>query len=484
MALRAGSAVGFYGADGAALALLAPQLDMLLAAGGGARIWPDPASGRTAWGTTSRPAGHEIWFSSTSAQAISQSAWDANLALLARLTRNAHAQPLSLSAWFDDIRLGIARHFAGAQACVLLAATAAQARLFARAIAMRLLRRRLVEIASTPAESAHFEAGGGADIITLSIDLRHPDGEPRERADIDAEALALGEAALESGAALLLHLLDTSKTGLSGISRGAARAIERAAPGRALTLVDACEGRAYRNEIRGDLEHGRMVLVSGSHFSGGPAFCAALLLPAEMAAELAADNIAPGAAPAGARFDLPPALRGLFASSAAPPANIGLGLRWAAALCELDAYFRIDPDLRRAVLETFSRKARAMAARRVFLTVEAAVPGAGDDPLRESIVTLILNAPAGPRAALDYAGALRAALARPCPGLAGDAICHIGHPILTGERAALSVSASAPMASAVARRMEGGLAFERAMAPVLRDLDTLFCKWEALAGNG
>ena len=82
----------------------------------------------------------------------------------------------------------------------------------------------------------------------------------------------------------------------------------------------------------------------------------------------------------------------------------------------------------------------------------------------------------------DYAGALHEALARPCKGLEGDALCHIGHPIAIGERVALPLSASAPMVREIARRMDMGLGFDRAMTPVLRDLGTLLRKWEALAG--
>ena len=156
--------------------------------------------------------------------------------------------------------------------------------------------------------------------------------------------------------------------------------------------------------------------------------------------------------------------------------------RWTAALAEHARYRAVDPDLRRRVLETFSRKARAMAARFPFLSVDAPAPGAEDDPPRQSIVALICLAPPGAGSAMQQAAALREALARPLAGFPGDAICHVGHPVPVGRRAALPVSASAPLVSSVARRLEAGVSFERAMAPPLRDLATLLRKWEAIAG--
>ena len=341
--------------------------------------------------------------------------------------------------------------------------------------------RPIIEIATTPAECAHFVACDRADFTTLVIELRTAIGEPRDQIDIDNDALQLSEATLESGHAAFLHLLDTSKTGLCGVSRGAARALDRAAPGRTLALVDASEGRTYASEVRRDLGQGMMVLVSGSQFVGGPPFSAALLLPPVIVAFLEALGPDKTIDLPIARFDAPRPMRRLM-SNAAPMANPGLGLRWAAALHVYEDYLRIDETLRRDILETFSSKARAIAARHGFLNVEALLLDHADDPLRESIVTLLPLTPCGPRQAMQYSHALREALARPCPGLAGDAVCHIGHPIPVGARSALPLSASAPMVRDVVRRMDMGLNFDRAMTPVLRDLATLFRKWEALAG--
>ena len=65
----------------------------------------------------------------------------------------------------------------------------------------------------------------------------------------------------------------------------------------------------------------------------------------------------------------------------------------------------------------------------------------------------------------------------------GDAVCHLGAPNRLGDQiAALPISASAPMVSEVADRIAKGVSFERAFAPIQRDIDTLFAKMGRIMG--
>ena len=73
-------------------------------------------------------------------------------------------------------------------------------------------------------------------------------------------------------------------------------------------------------------------------------------------------------------------------------------------------------------------------------------------------------------------------MALPRPEIAGDAISHLGAPVATGGGAVLPLAASAPMVTEIHARMNRGISFDRATAPVWRDLETLFGKWEALFG--
>jgi hypothetical protein len=322
------------------------------------------------------------------------------------------------------------------------------------------------------------DAALGGDVEVVPIALRHADGRRRPGAEVDNEVLARAAALARP---LLLHVLDTSKTGLSGPSPAVARMIRDAAPDQVLVAVDACQLRCTADEIKAYLGDGFMVLLTGSKFLGGAPFCGGLLLPPAIADALAEAPAAPaGLAAYSASFDLPLRLRGWFAHGFGALANIGLGLRWTTALAELDRYESIGEALRCRILANFVEQVRARAGAIAGLDCEP--PGSAIDPNRGSIVTLAVEGPEHGAAAMRAAAALHARLREPCPDLLGDANCHIGQPVAVGEKAALRVCASAPLVSGIAERLASGLSFETAFAPVTRDLDTLFRKWAAIAG--
>src|SRR5579863_10577734 len=77
------------------------HLRLLLASGGDERLWLDPVSRRNRYGAPAAPATDELWFSSSTACAISPRGWAAAGAALERLTG---PEPLTIDAWFDDLR--------------------------------------------------------------------------------------------------------------------------------------------------------------------------------------------------------------------------------------------------------------------------------------------------------------------------------------------------------------------------------------------
>src|ERR1700679_1585 len=77
------------------------RLRLLLASGGDDRIWLDPITRRNRYGVPATPAPDELWFSSSTASAVSPRGWIAAGEALERVTGPA-AQPID--AWFDDLR--------------------------------------------------------------------------------------------------------------------------------------------------------------------------------------------------------------------------------------------------------------------------------------------------------------------------------------------------------------------------------------------
>ena len=95
-----------------------------------------------------------------------------------------------------------------------------------------------------------------------------------------------------------------------------------------------------------------MVLITGSKFAGGPPLSGALLLPEVIATGLRSAPLPPeGLADYSARLDWPEPLQATFARDLTTTANLGLGLRWSAALAELKRFAAVDPRLQQRFLD-------------------------------------------------------------------------------------------------------------------------------------
>jgi selenocysteine lyase/cysteine desulfurase len=225
-----------------------------------------------------------------------------------------------------------------------------------------------------------------------------------------------------------------------------------------LVVVDACQLRCGAADIRADLERGFAVMITGSKFAGGPAFCGALLLPATLAERLAqAEAAGPALAPYSAALDWPAALRRPFAAGLSHAANLGLGLRWSAALAEIEAFEAIPPKWRAAMLDDFDRTVRAhIDADRGLALADRSASGAA-----QGLIAIVHTDGADPRAIYE-------ALQR---GEGGARRCHLGQPVAIGASPALRVCASMPMITGAA---------EQGFAGVEADLDEVFRSWARL----
>ncbi|MFI4974545.1 MAG: pyridoxal phosphate-dependent class III aminotransferase [Caulobacterales bacterium] len=474
------------------------QLRLLMTSGGDQRLWPDPVTRRNRYGAPAYPAPDEVWFSSSTASAVTPRGWRAAGAALERLVTPDRETQIQLGAWFDGIRSRLLDLY-GAPGCeVVLSASGTEAEFVALSAALALAGGPVVNIVIAPAETGsgvpaaaagkHFlgrsSLGGGvvagerlaawegARIAIENIEIRDPRGRPRDPVEVDAEAVLRVERAVADRQFPLLHVLGASKTGRSGVSRGIARVIGRAHGDKALVVVDACQLRCSSRDIRDDLAAGLAVMITGSKFAGGPAFCGALLLPPGLV-----ERLAHGPAPAqalgdySARFDWPARLRGSLGRDLEHPANLGLGLRWTAALAEIEAFEAVDARGRDEIVAAFdeavmARIAQAPWLRRLDADEADASPG----------LTAIMET-GGPGARAVYE-----ALREPVEG--GDArldrVCHLGQPAPVGDGHALRICASMPLVTAVAERRDAGASLDDAMAPVIADLDLVFDKWRAI----
>ena len=484
------------------------RLRLLLASGGDERIWPDPLTGRSRYATTLPPAPDETWFSSSTASTISERGYHTALAALHALLGRDVRTSLQVQDWLCGVRSELLGLYARRGAEAVLAASGTDAELIALAIAERLMARPVTNIVVAPNETGsgvpkaaggrHFLAtsclggpvpvgqrlGGwqAADIEVECVDIRTPEGEPRNAAAVDLDVAIHAERALARGRGVLLHVLDTSKTGLAGPSRRTAARIAALAPERVTVLVDACQLRCPAHRLRADIDHGFMVLITGSKFAGGPPLSGALLLPEAIATRLRSAPLPPeGLADYSARLDWSERLQTTFARDMTTTANLGVGLRWTAALAELRQLVTVDRRLQEKFLDKFEREVRLRAGMtpRVAL-LEDRAGGIVPNP---SIVPLVLTRADGgfmscAEVAKVQADLRRAIATSPIEGAAPRLrrIFHVGQPVQLGPRAVLRVCASAPQVNAVAKQIAQGAAFEDAFAPISADLHGLFAK--------
>ncbi len=474
---------------------------------GDERLDRDRATGQNAYGIPSVPAPDEVWFSSSTATGIGPRGWQALQDIEATLGQGGRWGQAGFNALCGSIRSRIQARMGIEGSATILSSSGTDAELLMLAVTERGTGTPITNIVMAPGEcgsdvmvacdgrhsrartclGAMIEKGTrltgweAADIRTETVDIRTPKGAARSRDDLDTEITALTRMALSEGRTVLLHVLDTSRTGLQVSTRGTAQRLMQAAPGQVHGVVDACQLRCDAAQVRIDLKNGFAVIVSGSNFAGGPPFSAAMILPPALATAMqSAPPLPMGLRDYCAAHDWPKTLRDTLCDGMLPH-NGGVPLRWVAALAELDAFDRVDPGITEAIIARFEAEILARASTTPF----AAPLFQKDDstPRSRSIVPLVTLRPNGSPLSMSQAAELCRALWSPL-GAASDTIrqriVHIGEPVAVGEHAALCVCIDAPRITDIASRITDDRSLDSAFAETLTDIDDLFAKWAAL----
>ena len=482
---------------------------LLLTAGGDERIRIDPATGRNRYATTATPRPDEIFLSSSTASTISPRAYRAVESAWAGLSTDAPDGHSRIDGLFDDLSARLLALFGVAGSNVVLAGSGTEVELIALAIARSIAPGPLTNIVLAPAETgsgvlraaagAHFldstpfgenrSAGerlngwADADIKAVAVEIRDSLGNLRSAADIDTDARDCAHTALAAGRNVLLHRLETSKTGRAGLTTAAAAQIAADAPERVIIVVDCCQMRCSRRRIRQYLERGLMVAITGSKFFGGPPFSGALLLPRQILWRIERLALPDGLADYSSRLDWPRDLRARTELAWRNEANLGLGLRWVAALEEMDRFYALPGDLSRKVLAYFADEVRkrSQSADHIREIGRRSSQRAGaPDTILSFAMTHPDGAPFSPAETAAVHARLKQRWPRSPGGRGGAQIFHLGQPVVIGPRAALRVCASAPLISDIAERVIAGETIENAFAGWSRNIDQLFAKWTQL----
>jgi hypothetical protein len=398
-----------------ALAGLFAPLHKLLLEGGDARLKVDPTSGLNAYGCLGLPPDAAAGFSSCTATAISQRAFERTGRAWEALLQSAIADGLEQA--FDarmeamreelkarlDLRLpGIAVVFSASGTDSQLQALSLTRKLFGSAPTTIIVAAdqtgsgtvftsRGLHFADSTSNGIEVRRGEpiclrtGA-VSSIALPLRDENGEVRPLAACDRLVVDAVEYAIAAGGKILLQVMDSSKLGWRLPSDRCVQDILARWPDRVQVVVDACQMRSSRNRIAAYLERGHLVLLTGSKFFTGPAFSGAMLVPAAISEKIdAIDPTIPQLEAYCTRSDWPQRWRALRAQFANRP-NFGLWLRWEAALEEIRAYYAIPEAFRRTALAALGEGIAGLIAASQSLRLlppqpDAIDPGIDNDEL-------------------------------------------------------------------------------------------------------
>jgi hypothetical protein len=175
--------------------------------------------------------------------------------------------------------------------------------------------------------------------------------------------------ALSNNKKPLVHILHSTKTGLILPNWDSLLKLKNKYGESVEIIVDACQGRVSIYSINRYLSIGAMVLLTGSKFLSGPSFSGALLLPKFISERIKSID------------ELPKGLAKFFGQAGLPIEwttsdnplykfeNIGLLLRWQAAIYEMNKIFRIPDHRLKYVIDCFNQSVNDMVADADYITL-------------------------------------------------------------------------------------------------------------------
>jgi hypothetical protein len=347
--------------------------------GGDDRLDLDPMSSLNRYGCGVRPDPCRAAFGSSTASVISPGAYAAAAACANRLaTYRTPGAAYEVEAQRIRERL--------AQLCglppdaandIVLAASGTDVHLIAADLARGEERARLVSVLAAPEETGRGvpqalrgltfgrrtphgapavpgEALEGMAGEILTVAVRDADGAPRLAELVDADFERRCRQGLRLGGRVLINLVDVSKTGLIAPSPQCALRLKAQFGDKVTVLVDACQFRLSAASLASYLASDFLVALTGSKFVGGPAFSGALMIPKALSPFLRRQPLSRALGDYCSRQDWPSGYVGRRGLPDVP--NLGLLLRWEAALRELEMFQALPAAAVRGVLEAFAHR--------------------------------------------------------------------------------------------------------------------------------
>ena len=391
--------------DIALLRTLRHSADELLAMGGDSRLTIDPTTGLGKYGCATRPRPESLPFGSCTASSVSTVGFEAAARLHRRLLAIDDEDDLrdAVGERLDALReelLFLLTRCAVPGVEVVLSPSGTDIELMALALRQGSDGGPVTNILVGPTEvgsgtplaaaGRHFdtttpngsrrEPGDPVDeqlaerTEVVNVWVRGEDGSPRAEQELDAEVEALVDEHIGRGRQILLHVVAHSKTGLHAPSLETVTRLRARHGDGVLVVIDAAQGRFSRRGLVEVLNDGHLVVITGSKFFGGPPFCGALLVPSNVAPDVCGlDKLPAGFADYFTGDQLPPRWRRLRVDLPRT-GNLGLLLRWTAAIAEMREYYGTPSQLRLRVLRAFEHLAPEILSTSPHIELEAFSP--------------------------------------------------------------------------------------------------------------
>ena len=374
---------------------IATPTERILTMGGDSRLLVDEHTRLNGYGCSPSPRPWAITFSSCTASSISDLGYQAAESARQSLYKACFAGAafgVAFTNAMDQMRNEVASVLSldrvpGTE--VIFSPSGTDCELYALYFALAANERNLVNVLVAPneigsgsllaAQGRHFDGiapmgrnvephtpvnGIATDRLRVEcLQLRDDFGVPLTPNEIDGRLRTLVARAAACGDTILVHLLDSSKTGLRAPSIEAIRGLQTDYGPLVLVVVDAAQMRIDREGLTNYLEAGFMVIISGSKFYTGPPFSGALLVPPAIA-RLVADltTLPQGFSQYLCRYEIPPCWAHLRTSLSDAP-NIGLFLRWRTALWEMQAFHAVTTQEHNDYFQSFTRAVLRAIAR-------------------------------------------------------------------------------------------------------------------------
>jgi len=185
----------------------------------------------------------------------------------------------------------------------------------------------------------------------IRFSLRDVDGGLSNVETMPTRILNEIDSAHESNRYVILHMVAGTKTGVHAPETVFLNEIEESQMGDIIIVVDAAQGRFSRTGFREMISRGRIVILTGSKFFGGPPFSGAIFVPKNIEIqEVWKDDMSV-----------------LFEQHCIPEQNespfgesprLGFFLRWCIAIDMIERYYSIPKSSRTKILQWFEKDAQ------------------------------------------------------------------------------------------------------------------------------